>query len=282
MRRLAGGLVEKLEGRVAVVTGASTGIGRAAARSFAQQGMKVVLASQNAERLAAATDDLAKEGFDVLGVPTDIGDEAQVFALADKALEVYGAVHVLVNNAAVFAPGYMWDIPGADWRWVVDVNLWGPIHGIRAFVPHMLDLDEAHVVNVSSAGGLMPAGVHGPYCTTKHAVVGLSKALRADLGIKGANVGVTVVCPGAVKTAITSQLSTNGPGGIPRGTVDLPPEVDAAFGSILSYTDAGIPADGVGDMIVDAVRGNHFWLLPNAEVFFPVLDQQLEDLKAGR
>jgi NAD(P)-dependent dehydrogenase (short-subunit alcohol dehydrogenase family) len=274
--------VDNLEGRVAVVTGASTGIGQAVARSFAEQGMKVVLASQNAERLAAATDELARDGHDVLGVPTDIGEEAQVFALAERAVEAYGPVHVLVNNAAVFAPGYMWDIPARDWQWVVDVNLWGPVHAIRAFVPQMLDLDEAHVVNVSSAGGLMPAGVHGPYCTTKHAVVGLSKALRADLAIKGANVGVTVVCPGAVKTAITSQISTNGPGGVPRGSVELPPEVDAAFGSILTYTDAGIPAAGVGDMVVEAVRGKHFWLLPNAEVFFPVLEQQLDDLKAGR
>jgi NAD(P)-dependent dehydrogenase (short-subunit alcohol dehydrogenase family) len=274
--------MEQLEGRVAVVTGASTGIGRAIARSFALQGMRVVLASQNAERLAQAVAELQADGFDVMGVPTDVGSESDIQALARAAIDAYGAVHVLVNNAGVFAPGYMWDISAADWQWVVDVNLWGPIHAIRAFVPHLLEQDEAHVVNVSSAGGLMPAGVHGPYCTTKHAVVGLSKALKADLAVKGANVGVTVVCPGAVKTAITSQIATNGPGGVPRGTVDLPPEVDAAFGSILSYTDAGIEADGVGDMVVDAIRQNHFWLLPNAEVFFPILEQQLADLEAGR
>jgi NAD(P)-dependent dehydrogenase (short-subunit alcohol dehydrogenase family) len=273
--------MKQLQGRVAVVTGASTGIGRAVARSFANEGMRLVLASQNAERLAHAVDELRADGFPVIGVPTDVGDESQVQALAGAALSEYGAVHVLVNNAGVFAPGYLWDISTEDWKWVVDVNLWGPIHAIRAFVPHLLTQDEGHVVNVSSAGGLMPAGVHGPYCTTKHGVVGLSKALRADLAIKGANIGVTLVCPGAVKTPITSQIQTTGPGGVPRGTVDLPPEVDAAFGSILTYTDAGIPASDVGDMVVEAVRENHFWLLPNAEVFLPIFDKQLEDLKAG-
>jgi NAD(P)-dependent dehydrogenase (short-subunit alcohol dehydrogenase family) len=273
--------MQRLEGRVAVITGASTGIGRAIAQSFGRQGMRLVLASQNAERLARTVDEVRAAGVDVIGVPTDVGDEGQVRALAAAALAEYGAAHVLVNNAGVFAPGYMWDITAEDWKWVMDVNLWGPIHAIRAFVPHMLTLDEAHVVNVSSAGGLMPAGVHGPYCTTKHGLVGLSKALKADLAIKGAAVGVTVVCPGAVQTPITSQLETTGPGGIPRGSVELPPEVDAAFGSILSYTDAGIPADGVGDMVVEAVRGNRFWLLPNAAVFFPVLEKQLADLEAG-
>jgi NAD(P)-dependent dehydrogenase (short-subunit alcohol dehydrogenase family) len=274
--------VKKLQDRVAVVTGASTGIGYAIAKSFAGAGMRLAIASQNAERLAHAVDELRADGACVIGVPTDIGDESQVQALADATLAEYGAVHVLVNNAGVFAPGYMWDISAEDWKWVIDVNLWGPIHAIRAFVPHMLTQEEGHVVNVSSAGGLMPAGVHGPYCTTKHGVVGLSKALRADLAIKGADIGVTLVCPGAVKTPITSQIKTTGPGGVPRGTVDLPPEVDTAFGSILTYTDAGIPAAGVGDMVVDAIRGNHFWLLPNAEVFFPIFDQQHEDLKAGR
>jgi NAD(P)-dependent dehydrogenase (short-subunit alcohol dehydrogenase family) len=273
--------MQKLKDRVAVVTGASTGIGRAIARSFAMRGMKVVLASQNAQRLRAAAEELNADGFDVVGVPTDVGDEAQVFALAEATLDAFGAVHVLVNNAGVFAPGYMWEISGRDWKWVVDVNLWGPIHAIRAFVPHLLEQEEGHVVNVASAGGLMPAAVHGPYCTTKHAVVGLSKALRADLGVKGANVGVTVVCPGAVRTEITSQIQNTGPGGVPRGSVDLAPEVDAAFGPILAYTDAGIPADGVGQMVVEAVLNNRFWLLPNGQVFYPVFEQQLADLEAG-
>jgi NAD(P)-dependent dehydrogenase (short-subunit alcohol dehydrogenase family) len=274
--------VEQLEGRVAVVTGASTGIGRGIARSFATAGMRVVLASQNADRLAAAVDELRAEGAEVVGVPTDVSDEAAVRALATATLDTFGAVHVLVNNAGVWAPGYAWEISRADWEWVIGVNLWGPIHAIRVFVPHLLEQPEAHVVNVSSAGGLMAATVHSPYSTAKHGLVGLSKGLRADLALKGANVGVTLVCPGAVSTAIMSQIENTGPGGIPRETVELAPEVQAAWDSIGAYTDAGIPADVVGDMVVTAIRENRFWLLPNAQVFHPVFEQELDDLEHER
>jgi NAD(P)-dependent dehydrogenase (short-subunit alcohol dehydrogenase family) len=273
--------MEHLEGRVAVVTGASTGIGRSIARAFAAEGMKVVLASQNAGRLAAAVDELQATGAEVLGVPTDVADEAALQHLAEVTVEAFGGVHVLVNNAGVFAPGYLWEISREDWEWVVGVNLWGPVHAIRVFMPHLLAQPEGHVVNVSSAGGLMPATVHGPYCTTKHGVVGLSKALKADLALKGANVGVTLVCPGAVATEITTQLQNTGPGGVPR-PVEMAPEVQATWDSILAYTDAGIPSDDAGRMVVDAIRADRFWLLPNGEVFFPVFEGELDDLKAGR
>jgi NAD(P)-dependent dehydrogenase (short-subunit alcohol dehydrogenase family) len=274
--------VQHLDQRVAVVTGASTGIGRAIARSFVEQGMRVVLASQNPDRLDDAVAELAAGGAPVLGVPTDVSDEAQVERLADATIAEFGQVDVVVNNAGVFAPGYAWELSREDWEWVVGVNLWGPIHAMRVFVPLLLEREEGHVVNVSSAGGLMPARVHAPYCTTKHGVIGLSKALRADLELKGANVGVTVVCPGAVVTAITSQISNTGPGGVPRGSVDLAPEVEAVWDGINTYTDAGIPADDVGPMVVDAIRTNRFWVMPNAEVFFPVFEQELADLKAQR
>lgn len=274
--------MKDLEGRVAVITGASTGIGRGIARACANAGMRLVLASQNEGRLGAAVDEVRASGADVIGVPTDVSDEAAVQALAAASVEAFGAVHLLINNAGIYAPGYAWEISREDWEWVMGVNLWGPIHAIRAFVPTMLEQPEAHVVNVSSAGGLMPATVHGPYCTTKHGLVGLSKALRADLAMKGANICVTLVCPGAVSTEITSQIRNTGPGGVPRGSVDLAPEVEAAWDSIIRYTDAGIPADEAGEMVLDAVRENRFWLLPNGEVFFGVFERELDDLKAGR
>ena len=274
--------MEQLEGRVAVVTGASTGIGRSIARSFARAGMQVVLASQNEGRLAAAVDELRATGADVLGVPTDVADEAAVEHLAAATIETFGAVHVLVNNAGIYAPGYAWEISREDWEWVVGVNLWGPIHAIRAFIPLLLEQPEGHVVNVSSAGGLMPATVHAPYCTTKHGVVGLSKALRADLAMKGASIGVTLVCPGAVATEITTQIENTGPGGVARGSVELDPEVQSAWDSILAYTDAGIASDDVGEMVVTAIRETRSWLLPNGEVFHGVFERELDDLKAGR
>lgn len=273
--------MENLEGRVAVVTGASTGIGRSIAKSFLDAGMKVVAASQNPTRLDEAVADLRPLG-DVIGVATDVSDLAAMQRLAEATLAAFGAVHVLVNNAGVFAPGYAWEISAEDWEWVVGVNLWGPIHGIRTFVPLILEQPEGHVVNVSSAGGLMTSTVHGPYSTTKHGVVGLSRSLRADLELKGANVGVTLVCPGAVKTEITSQIENTGPGGVPRGSIDLAPEVQARWESIANYTDAGIPSDEAGEMVLAAVRENRFWVLPNGEVFHPVFDAELADLKAGR
>jgi NAD(P)-dependent dehydrogenase (short-subunit alcohol dehydrogenase family) len=274
--------MKQLEGRIAVVTGASTGIGRSIARSFAGAGMRVVLASQNEHRLDAAVAELRATGAEVLGVPTDVADEAAVQRLADATLDAFGAVHVLVNNAGVYAPGYAWEISRAEWEWVMGVNLWGPIHAVRAFLPHLLAQEEGHVVNVSSAGGLMPATVHGPYCTTKHGLVGLSKALKADLALKGAAVGVTLVCPGAVATEITTQIQHTGPGGVARGSVELAPEVQGAWDSILAYTDAGIDSDDVGEMVLEAVREDRFWLLPNGEVFHGVFERELDDLKAGR
>src|SRR3954452_17262130 len=151
--------MEELADRVAVVTGASTGIGRSIAVSMLDAGMKVVLASQNPARLEQAVDHLRGRG-DVLGVPTDVSDEVALQRLADATLDAFGAVHVLVNNAGVFAPGYLWEISRKDWEWVVGVNLWGPIHAIRIFVPLILEQQEGHVVNVSSAGGLMTSTVH--------------------------------------------------------------------------------------------------------------------------
>ena len=274
--------MKTLEGRVAVVTGASTGIGRAIAAECARRGMSVVIASQNAERLAQAEEAISSIGAPVLAVPTDVEDRSAVQRLADATLDRFGAVHVLVNNAGVYAPGYAWEISDAEWEWVIGVNLWGTVYGIKAFMPHLLAQEEAHVVNVASAGGLMTSPTHGPYTASKHAVVGLSKGLRADLAIKQANVGVTVVCPGGVLTNITSQLETSGPGGKPREAVELPAEVQEVWKAIDGVVTSGIDADEVGAMVADAILENRFWLLPNAECYFDIFDQELADLKAGR
>ena len=274
--------MKDLDGRVGVVTGASTGIGRATALAFARQGMRLVLASQNADRLRHAVGEVARTGVEVLGVPTDVGDAAAVQALAAAAVDRFGAVDLLVNNAGVYVPGVAWEISERDWDWVMNVNLMGPIHATRAFLPHLLKQPEGHIVNVASVGGLMPTVAHAPYCTSKHALVGLSKALRADLGLKSARVGVTVVCPGPVATGILSQHQSTGPGGVPHGPYELAPDVAAVWDVIGQFTDAGIAADDVGEMIVSAVRDNRFWLLPNAELCHPAFDQELEDMKAER
>lgn len=272
--------MKDLVDRVAVVTGASTGIGRSVALECARAGMHVVMASQNAERLGTAVETVRATGARVIGVPTDVGDLASVERLAAATLAEFGAVHLLVNNAGVFRPGYQWEISLEEWEWVVRTNLWGTVYGIKVFVPHMLSQPEGHIVNVSSTGGLMTTPVQGPYTATKHAIVGLSKGLEAELAMKGATIGVTVVCPGMVATNITSQLETTGPGGKPMA-VNLPREVAELWDVMRTVTDQGIPADDVGPMVIDAVRNRRFWLLPNGEQFFPVFEQELHAIEAG-
>lgn len=271
--------MKQLDGRVAVVTGASSGIGLAVVKALAAEGMSVVMASQNPERLARAEAEVAASGATVLAVPTDVEQKADLERLAERTLERFGAVHVLVNNAGVYVPGYAWEISERDWEWVVGVNYWGTVHAIRIFMPHLLEQDEGHVVNVASAGGLMTAPLHGPYTSTKHAVVGLTKGLRAELAIKQARVGVTLVCPGGVATNITAQRETTGPGGGPPTREALPPEAEAIWNAIDQTVDTGIPSEAVGAMVRQAIVEERFWVLPNAECFFPVFDGELAEIK---
>ena len=273
--------MKTLEGRVAVITGASSGIGLACAKAFAQDGCKLVIASQNAERLARAEEELASLGAEVLAVPTDVEKRDEVERLADLTLERYGAVHILVNNAGVYTPGFAWEVPREEWEWVIGVNLWGPVNGIQAFTPHLLAQEEAHIVNVASAGGLMTAPCHAPYSASKHALVGISKSLRAEFSIKQANVGVTLVCPGGVATSISSQVETTGPGGKPRGSIEMAPEVSAIFDAIDQTVETGVSSDEVGEMVRRAILENQFWVMPNAEVYYPVFDAELAEIKAG-
>ncbi len=273
--------MKTLQDRVAVVTGASSGIGLACAKALAADGCKLVIASQNADRLSLAEAELADAGAEVLAVPTDVENRAEVERLAERTLDHYGEVHVLVNNAGVYVPGYAWEVPIEDWEWVIGVNLWGPVFGIQAFVPHLLQQDEAHVVNVASAGGLMTAPCHSPYSASKHALVGLSKALRAEFAMKQAKVGVTLVCPGGVSTSISTQAERSGPGGRPRGEFEMAPEVSAIFDAVDHTVDTGVPSEDVGAMIRQAVLEDRFWVLPNAEVYHPVFDAELDELKRG-
>jgi len=273
--------METLEGRVAVITGASSGIGFACAKAFANDGCKLVIASQNVERLGRAEAELVGLGAEVIAVPTDVEQRADMEHLAERTLDHYGAVHVLVNNAGVYTPGYAWEISREEWEWVIGVNLWGPINGIQIFTKHLLAQEEAHIVNVASAGGLMTAPCHAPYSASKHAIVGMSKSLRAEFAMKQANVGVTLVCPGGVATSISSQFETTGPGGQPRGDVEMAPEVSAIFDAIDQTVETGVSSDDAAAMIRRAILENEFWVLPNAEVYHPVFDSELAAIKAG-
>ena len=196
--------MEQLRDRVAVVTGAANGIGRALATELAGEGMKVVLADIEREPLELAAMELERTGVDVLPVVTDVSDAWSVDALADAAVRRFDAVHLLCNNAAVAGQfGRTWVTSLAEWEWVFAVNVMGVVNGLRAFVPILLEQDEGHVLNTGSAACFEALPGFGPYAASKHALLGLSEALRRELTGGGARVGVTVGMPaGVVKTSI--------------------------------------------------------------------------------
>jgi len=195
--------VESVRGRVAVVTGAASGIGLALARRFARDGARVVLADVNAERLAAETATLARAGYEVEAVPTDVGDLAGVENLAQRAVARFGAVHVVCNNAGTLLMGRTWEIDVADWRRLMEVNFWGVVNGVHTFVPILIAQGEpGYMVNTASMAGVTSLGSLAPYVASKHAIVALSEVLDRDLRSAGLPIGVSVVCPGMVATRL--------------------------------------------------------------------------------
>lgn len=202
--------MERFADRVAVVTGGASGIGLAMARSFAREGCKLVLADVNAQALDHSVAELSAAGTDVIGVQTDVGEQAQVQALADTAFSRFGAVHILANNAGVATYAPISELTHADWEWSIRVNLWGVIHGIECFLPRMrTQNDEGYVLNTASFAGLSPSEKLGAYCAAKYAVVGLSECLAREL--RSTPIGVSVLCPMTVRTNIWQSSGENRP-----------------------------------------------------------------------
>lgn len=264
-------MIPDLRGRVAVVTGAASGIGRAMAERFAAEGMRVVLADVERPALEAAVTGLRAAGAEVLAVPTDVADAGQVDALARATVDAFGAVHVVCNNAGVGGGGQLWEVPLDDWRWVLGVNLWGVVHGIRSFVPLLLDQGEGHVVNTASMAGLTSPPFMGPYNVAKHGVVTLSETLHAELAMRGSSVGVTVLCPGWVRTRIADS-ERNRPAGTGDATgaaVGGPPAPGTdreVFRDVLrGFLAAGMDPSDVAAEVVDAVRTGRFYVLTHRE-----------------
>jgi NAD(P)-dependent dehydrogenase (short-subunit alcohol dehydrogenase family) len=245
------------EGRVAVITGGASGMGRAFADRFAAAGMKLVLGDIEEDALSRAVTELRDGGADAVGVPTDVARLEDVETLRDRALDAFGRVHVVCNNAGV-AGGAVIDTPIEVWRWVLGVNLWGVIHGCHVFLPLLVEQDEGHVVNTASLAGLSGVAGLGVYSTSKFAVVGLSESLHHDLVARGSRVGVSVLCPGFVQTRIF-ESHRNMPDHV-REVAQFDTGADEVQQAIIS---AGIPASVAADAVFDAVRDRRFFVLPH-------------------
>lgn len=258
--------MQELVGKVAVVTGGGGALGRAMAERFLREGMSVVLADIEEPVLRQVADELAELG-PVASVVTDVTDQSSVDALAAAAIERFGGFHVVCNNAGVGGHfGLTWETPLEEWRWVLDVNVWGVIHGIRSFVPALVAQNEGHVVNTASLAGWSGVATMGPYCASKHAVLSISESLRAELDGTGSSVGVTAVCPGMVNSGIISS-ERNWPTRLgPEPTVPRPPLVEGVRQVLLAgTTGGGIDPAHVADAVLDGVRTNTFIVTTHAE-----------------
>jgi NAD(P)-dependent dehydrogenase (short-subunit alcohol dehydrogenase family) len=253
--------VKQLRDRVAVVTGAASGIGLALSERFAAEGMKVVMADVEADALAEASESVRRTAPAVLATRVDVSRHEDVERLARETYDAFGAAHVLCNNAGVAVIGAVHEHTLDDWQWVINVNLWGVIHGVRAFLPRMLaGGDEAHIVNTASMAGLTTAQFMSVYDVTKHGVVALSESMFKEFAVTGAPIGVSVLCPGLVNTKIM-RSSRNRPQEL--GDEGKAGAMAQAFGDgLTNRLGGGYPPSVVADQVVDGIRENRFYIVP--------------------
>ena len=252
---------------VAVITGAASGIGRGLAERFAAEGMKVVLADVEEEPLARLEADLQAKGATVLTIRTDVSNAAAVENFAARTLDAFGAVHILCNNAGVVCSRPIWEHTLADWEWVLGVNLWGVIHGIRAFVPRMLAQgDECHIVNTASILGLVGGSGEGIYKVSKHGVVVLSETLADELAQKWANIQVHVLCPGWVRTGILDS-ARNRSDALRNPTEKAQPHEPIIGGSrnTRAEMEAGLSPSEVAAHVYNAIQNGIFYIHTHPE-----------------
>jgi NAD(P)-dependent dehydrogenase (short-subunit alcohol dehydrogenase family) len=252
--------VDSFVGRVAVVTGGASGIGRALVEGFAREGASVVVADVDGRAAETVVAAIGAQGGAALAVPTDVSDLAQVERLADKALGAFGAVHILCNNAGVALHGGLESATHRDWQWVLGVNLWGVIHGLEAFLPRMIaGRQPGHIVNTASMAGLIASQGLGVYNASKYAVVGLSETLAKDL--KPYDIGVTVLCPMGVSTRIR-QSARNRPAHL-RNEIERDPTPVTLIGESLA-------PDTVAAMTLAAVKAKRLYVITHQESLEPL------------
>ncbi len=270
--------MELAPGKIAVVTGAAGGIGLALAERFAGAGMHVALSDVDEDGLAAAADRVRSYGVEALVVPTDVSVEASVQALATATLDRFGGVHVVCNNAGVASQADPWFGPLSAWEWVVGVNLWGVVHGVRTFLPHLVAGGEGHIVNTASIAGLLP-GLTPSYDATKHAVVALTEDLYTTLRATGLAVGVSVLCPGWVRTGIMDAERN-----WPDRLGEVPPHgfgFDIVGDHVRRAVAEGLTPSTVADQVADAVAEERFWVFPHPD-FVDAAELRWHTIAEGR
>jgi NAD(P)-dependent dehydrogenase (short-subunit alcohol dehydrogenase family) len=267
--------MDEFEGRVAVVTGAASGIGLATATRFAQEGMRVVLADIERDPLEAAVSKLQGLGHEVLGVPTDVSQWDAIQHLADQTLNAFGQVNVVHNNAGVVRAGRLAELSIADWEWVLGVDLWSVIYGVKTFLPLIREAGEGHIVNTASSSGLQSAPDIGPYNVAKFGVVALSETLQLELIADQSAIGASVLCPGAIATRITESERN-------RPDAAAETETNQRFRSFASkIVGEGLSPESVAEQIVRAIRAQEFWILTHAD-WIDVLRKRVEGMEDGR
>jgi NAD(P)-dependent dehydrogenase (short-subunit alcohol dehydrogenase family) len=274
--------MKEFKDRVALVTGAASGIGFALADRFASVGMKVVLADLEGPALEAAERTLREKGAPVLAVRMDVSKAGDVEELAERAYAQFGAVHVLCNNAGVGVGGLSWEHSIEDWQWVLGVNLWGVIHGIRTFLPRMLAQGtEGHVVNTASVAGLISTPFMSVYQVTKHAVLTLTESLKMELDLSSAKIGASVLCPGFVATGI-SDSERNRPAHLATSRAPSEtPQQSVIRDLARQQVAAGLKPAEVAEMVLESIRDDRFYVLTHPR-FKKLIRLRMESILEGR
>jgi len=271
--------------KVVVITGGASGLGRQFAQVAAREGMKLVLADVQADALERATEELRAQGASVITRLCDVRKGEQVQALADAAIAEFGAVHLLFNNAGVGSAGLIWENTEADWEWVMGVNVWGVIHGVRIFTKLMLDAAardpsfEGHIVNTASMAGLLNAPAMGVYNVSKHAVVSLSETLYHDLQLVGAPIGASVLCPYFVPTGI-SQSHRNRPEDVRMTAGPTASQIAAQFMTDKAVSSGKVSAEEVAEITFKAIADGRFYIYSHPDALAGVR-VNLESVVAG-
>ena len=273
--------MKEFKDRVAVVTGGASGIGRAMAERFGAEGMKVVLADVEEGALRQAEAEFREQGVDVLGVVTDVAQPEAFENLAQQTLNAFGGVHIVCNNAGVAgAWGPTWESTLKDWEWVMGVNLWGVIHGVRTFLPIMLEQgEEGHIVNTASLAGLMRGS--GIYGVTKQAVVALSESLYNELHLANAKVGVSVLCPGWVNTKI-AEADRNRPAELANtAEPELDPARAAGLEMVRNFLKNGMDPADIAQQVFEAIRDDQLYIITHPEMDF-LFKERFENILARK